>query len=288
MKNFTALILLFPAFLVGCVRSNVPAQCPEDFSVSLFVQDKNYTADATPVDENLLFADYISGVYYVMHNTETGEDISSGGYIPVTGSQQQYPISLSNVPAGQYLLTAWGNLSGMGAIVNGSASLHPSGEESTDIYLGYKLLDLRPGHEQAYTVGMQRTKGLLEIECVDFPASISRVDVSFEPVYATALNSGSYSGSVISGKSFLFGGSNPSLLKILLAPTLTGTTSNLTVSLYETGNSSPIFIFPTNGLTIVRNEITMVRLNYNVPDGSLELWVMIDGQWVKINYMAIQ
>ncbi len=287
MKRVIPLLPFIWACLASCVRTDVPAQCPDATSLTLFVQDKNYAGAAALRDENLSFASYISGVYYVLHNLQTGEEIASGGYLSVTGTAAEYPISLDGLPAGQYLLTAWGNLPGITTISATGAELHAAGGESTDIYRGSQVVDLRPGHEQAYRVGMQRTKGLLEIECVDFPSSISHIEVSFGTVYARDAADGSYAGSATVAKSFPFGNGNPTLLAMRLAPTPGSSPSNFTVSLYETNNPSPFFVFPTNGLTIARNTVTRVRLNYNLPGVNLELWVMIDGEWVRVNYMNL-
>ncbi len=311
-RRIVILFSLLACCLFSCVKTEVPA-CPEDYTgdhvVFLIVDDRSYENDNQDSDQFMPYADYISNHFHVWTNLETGEEHKSEDNEGVSGQSKRFPVSLDGIAEGPHIFTSWGNLSGLDAIVSAGAmtradgtevplsgvELHPNGEESTDVYMASQSIDLTPGTEQPYMVPMERQKGLLSVEYMDFPPEITRVDVTFGPVYSHVQSDGTFTGSTSVTKSFPVTQSPPpasgstradeaisTLINTYVAPTIPGTQADLAVSLYRDGDTSPHIVLPAANLNVTSNVITPARVNYNVESGQWQLWVQVDGAWAMI------
>lgn len=310
-KRVFILFSLLPIWLFSCVKTEVP-DCPDGGVTSnylfLVVGDRSYENDNTDSDQFMPYSDYIANHFHVWHNLNTGEEIKGEDYEETNGSSKRYPVSLDGMAATKYRFTSWGNLSGIDAITSGTytradgevvpltgVDLHPDGMESTDIYRTSQDIDLTPGNEQANMLPMDRAKGLLSVEYVNFPADVTRVDVNFGPVSAHIDNEGNYTGSVTVTKSFTFNtppaetnsgiepfADEPTTLDTFMAPTkVEGAEPKLNVSLYREGDSEPFAVLPGTDpqLRVTENEITTARVAYDTESGQWQLLIQVDGAW---------
>lgn len=111
----------------SCIRDSIPP-CPP-LQVTLTVKDKNYfnIDDAVKLGlmerkaENLPFRDYVSTLYYIVHDAE-GKVVAEQKNTLVDNDDQTQLITLpESLPYGKYTLTVWGNMK----------SDEPLGEDAT-------------------------------------------------------------------------------------------------------------------------------------------------------------
>ncbi len=283
MKNGLFILILAFCFC-SCIKEDVPP-CPDQYKVQLFVKDKNYGNQQT-IDENLPFRQYAGTIYYVLHNIETGNDIYSP-FITVTGDEKEYPVQFSNIPNGRYLLSVWGNLPNTGVVDGTKINLHPEQQESTDMYLASDTLVFTSDRQSA-SLGLERAKGKLQIVCKNFPDTINKVDIQVTNVYQNLASNYTYSGTTTVQKHFSLTGVSDPVLEAVLAPTISESTSKLTLSIFSNQGNSPIFTPATFDLIIKRNEVTSVEINYNDLSNQWEIWVQIDSQWTMIYQLDIE
>ncbi len=308
------LFALSPFCLVSCVKTDVPAECPGDFTayhMFMCVKHRSYHNDLTDSDQFLPYADYITNHFHVWQDVETGEETKGEDVQETTTNSKRYPVILDGIAQVTHQFTSWGNLSGIDAITtNGiftradgvdvpasGVYLHPGGTESTDIYRASQLIDLTPGNEQPYMVPMTRTKGLLSVEYPSLPPEITRVDISFGPVYSHIAGDGTYSGSITVAKSFPVNQpvaaakpaaeETPAILNTFMAPTIEGAPASLDMSLYSDGATEPDMVFPASGIAIEPNVITPLRLT-NPQEGKWELWITVDGAWEMVSDFTVE
>ncbi len=283
MKNGLFLLVLTICFC-SCIKEDVPP-CPDQYRVQVYVKDKNYV-NQQAVDNNSPFRQYVNTIYYILHNLETGTTTYSS-LIHVTGNEKEYTIQFPNISSGRYILAILGNLPNSSAIVNDEINLNsPSTEASFDLYLVSDTISFT-SEKQSNSVGLERTKGKLQITCKNFPDSISNVDIKVTNLYQYLRSDYTYSRTTDVMKSFPLTGAEDLVLETILAPTVAGSTSELTLSIFANNNNLPLFTPATINMNIKRNEVINIEINYNNLSMMWEIWIQINSQWERVYQMDI-
>lgn len=193
-----ALVLLI--MLGGCIRSELQ-DCPP-LQITLIVKDKNYfnIDDAVKLGlkerkaENLPFREYVSSIYYVVHDEE-GNVVAEQKNTAVDNDEQTQLIVLPvSLPYGKYTVTVWGNMKSeapLGEDAN-EAEMEAAGASLNDIYLASGTFYYRYGSEE-YTLGMERTKGDLLIKVEGIPENIDFSTKDIEDIFGHVDNEFNYS-----------------------------------------------------------------------------------------------
>jgi len=282
MKNSLFLFLLFAFCFSSCIKEDVPP-CHDQYKVQLYVKDKNYINQHT-VSETLSFRQYINGLYYVLHNVVTGDNIY-GQYSIIESEEENYTLPFSNIPNGRYILHVWGNLVSNRIIENMRINLHSDHQESTDIYFVADTLDFTSDRQSA-VLGLERTKGKLQITLKNFPDSITKIDILVSNLYENK-EFYLYSGSTEITKSFLLTNKTDYMYSVFLAPTVQDVKSKLNLSIFGNNGDVPLFIPAAIDMIIKRNEITNIEINHNDLNRVWEIWIQIDGEWEMVYQLEI-
>lgn len=282
--NFCMVVLL--ALLAdSCIKED-PSDCPTQFTVKLIVKDINYFniaqfSELSAEAEAQPFAHFSNTLYYTVTNKVTGQIVQQSDILAMSGSSQDYTVTLNGLPVGEYEFSVWGNTTN--DIPAGI--LHQNGLEHTDIYTARATLNITP-ESQSQTVALERTKGKLVVFCRNFPDDITGINLSASPVYQSVDNFLNYQGSTNVQKS----ATRTVINTTLLAPTLqdNSTTLNLNFDRQTTRATSPVLSIPPIAVTIHRNEITAVSLDYDIISSALEIWAYVNGEWTMIHRLDIR
>lgn len=282
------LTIIFSLTLASCLREP-DRDCPPEYRISLNVKDKNYSniaevSQLLPVDESLSFNTYVGNISYQLQNLENGEVMADFSASPVTSDQQLYTIETTNIPEGQYILTALGNTDATTLLREASIQLHANNQEHPDTYLSHDTLTLSAAATD-HTLDMKRTKGLLLVLIENAPDSLTRVDEQINHVEQYINRSTAYSGETSINKSFTQTFAPSAALQTWVAPTVDNKKSTFRLTLFAQNKATPYSILPDIELIIKRNEITVIRVNF-VPDG-VEIWIYLYGSWQKLHNMDI-
>lgn len=284
VHSFCMVVLLI--LVSSCIKDDY-SDCPAQYVVKVSVKDKNYFnvsqfPQLARVDETLPFNNFSGNIYYTLRNVATGAVQQESSIMPVIGNDRDYSIAFDEIPAGEYVLTIWGNLTSDYP----AGVLHKDGKEHTDIYLASRRLSFS-SKPQTTEMTLERTKGKLVLFCTNFPASVTRVEEDILPVYQSVDENFSYSGSGPISKSATV----QPIVETLLAPSVAGNTAKLNLRFYTAdtrAGSEPYLTLPEMDLTVRRNEITAMLIDHNTAAGVLEIWNYIDGAWTMIHRLDIK
>lgn len=261
-------------------------ECPTGYTVLVSIKDQNYVNGSAVVPlnqttESPSFDSLVGTIYYVLHNKETGALVMESPVISTRGTTSSYTITFSDIPTGEYELTVWGNRTS--DVPTGV--LHVNGKEHTDIYLGTQNLTFSAGSKTT-EVFLERTKGKLVVTCKNFPSTIMSAEATIGAVYETVTHHFEYGGNVEVVKTAPL---QPTF-EVLLAPSIKGENSKLSLRFFsETEiNGSKVVVFPKIPLTLTRNEITPVTIDYNTMSKAWEIWTYIDGRWTLVHSLDIK
>lgn len=279
--------LLLAALLcavTSCIKDD-SAECPPEYTIQVFIKDKNYTnigqvTQLKPMDESLPFDSFSGNVYYTLRSLTTGQVVIKSGVVPVTDHNQAYTIEFNNIPYDQYELTVWGN-----ADSNADPGvLHNNETESTDLYMGTTTLTFSSEPQYAKLM-LERTKGKLLVLCNNFPSTITSIEQEVGSIYQTVNSNFEYSGSIDVKKTFML----DTMLQTVLAPTIDEkkSTLNLEFLMADSRASSSSLAMPEVELTIKKDEITVVSINYDDIVNTWEIWTYIDGKWTLVHRLDI-
>ena len=295
--NRVILYMLASALLLpfnSCIKEDLE-ECPVQFTVKVFVEDKQYiNIDDVPQlgkkDESLPFRDFVGTLYYTLKNRETGATTLASSFVPVIESAPYYTININDVPEGMYDLTVWGNVT-QDAL---AGILHREHVELTDLYLGSISVNLKPALQSA-EVKLNRAKGNLVVLCNNFPSNITQLEQDVSSVYqavepVTLLTKAEdvpfkYSGEDnVSKKTTV-----QPLNQFFLAPTVSGKTSKVSLHFYDPNDSSAAgsLRLPDIDVSISRNKISLISVDYKKETQSVEIWTSIDGKWTLIHKLGI-
>ena len=107
----------------------------------------------------------------------------------VYGEGQTYPIILTDIPEGEYILTVWGNM----PPEYPAGILHQDTKEHTDMYMTTRTLRLDRSY-QTTELSLERTKGLFLLLCSNFPATVTSVGQSINHLYQSVDANFNYTG----------------------------------------------------------------------------------------------
>lgn len=280
--------ILYIAYFM--MLSALPSSCIDDdcsvsHTVNIGIKDKNYFnvssfPEVSPVNEQLPFRNFSNNIYYLLRNTDTGEITRKSTLTDVTDDNSSYSLHLTDIPEGNYNLSVWGN------IVTGipPGTLHPNGQEHTDIFMASALLKIG-SCPSSHALSMERTKGKLLVLCTNFPEGYTHLQANIKHVSQTSDERLVFEGDTEVNKDQLL----KSINEILLAPTPTGGSTLVNISFYASETRSAVLplIIPETKITISRNELTAVRVDYNNQNNTWDISVYADGRWTLIHHLDI-
>lgn len=288
----------------SCIRDSIPP-CPP-LQVTLTVKDKNYfnIDDAVKLGlmerkaENLPFRDYVSTLYYIVHDAK-GKVVAEQKNTLVDNDDQTQLITLpESLPYGKYTLTVWGNMKSDEPLGEDAttAEMEAVGAAANDIYLASATFDYRYGNEE-HLLAMERTKGDLLIKAEGIPDNIDFSTKDIQDIYNFVDNGFQYS-TLTDIHTELDWQEIRSEIKseTLMCPSPSYEGSTLSVMFIDksaAGSQGRAAYYPTLepqdiNITMGRNEITILKYVYVDEGGSGEgdfeiyLRVMITGSYYTV------
>lgn len=271
--------------LTGSCISDDLSDCPaSQYVVQISVKDKNYkNIEDFPQlefkEENMPFYRFEGTVYYILSESATRARIRESAVMTVNGEDRTYSIIFNNIPEGEYILTVWGNMTREYS----AGVLHQDNKEHTDIYMVSRTLRFDRTY-QTTELSLERTKGLLLLFCSNFPTVVTSIEQNINHLYQSVDADFNYTGITNVEKRVPL----QTAVTTLLAPTSEGV-SNLKLRFYTdaTRMTTPFLELPDMNLTIKRNEISAIAVDYKATDGVYEIWMFVQEQWTMIHRLDI-
>lgn len=291
----------------SCIRDSIPP-CPP-LQVTLTVKDKNYfnIDDAVKLGlmerkaENLPFRDYVSTLYYIVHDAE-GKVVAEQKNALVDNDNQTQLITLpESLPYGKYTLTVWGNMKSDEPLGEDAttAEMEAVGAAANDIYLASATFDYRYGNEE-HLLAMERTKGDLLIKAEGIPDNIDFSTKDIQDIYNFVDNGFHYS-SLTDIHTELDWQEIRSEIKseTLMCPSPSYEGSTLSVMFIDksaAGSQGRAAYYPTLepqdiNITMGRNEITILKYVYvdegGSGEGDFEIYLRVNDNWELLHGMEL-
>lgn len=291
----------------SCIRDSIPP-CPP-LQVTLTVKDKNYfnIDDAVKLGlmerkaENLPFRDYVSTLYYIVHDAE-GKVVAEQKNTLVDNDDQTQLITLpESLPYGKYTLTVWGNMKSDEPLGEDAttAEMEAVGAAANDIYLASATFDYRYGNEE-HLLAMERTKGDLLIKAEGIPDNIDFSTKDIQDIYNFVDNGFQYS-TLTDIHTELDWQEIRSEIKseTLMCPSPSYEGSTLSVMFIDksaAGTQGRATYHPTLepqdiNITMGRNEITILKYVYvdegGSGEGDFEIYLRVNDNWELLHDMEL-
>ena len=291
----------------SCIRDSIPP-CPP-LQVTLTVKDKNYfnIDDAVKLGlmerkaENLPFRDYVSTLYYIVHDAE-GKVVAEQKNALVDNDNQTQLITLpESLPYGKYTLTVWGNMKSDEPLGEDAttAEMEAVGAAANDIYLASATFDYRYGNEE-HLLAMERTKGDLLIKAEGIPDNIDFSTKDIQDIYNFVDNGFQYS-TLTDIHTELDWQEIRSEIKseTLMCPSPSYEGSTLSVMFIDksaAGTQGRATYHPTLepqdvNVTMGRNEITILKYVYvdegGSGEGDFEIYLRVNDNWELLHGMEL-
>ena len=291
----------------SCIRDSIPP-CPP-LQVTLTVKDKNYfnIDDAVKLGlmerkaENLPFRDYVSTLYYIVHDAE-GKVVAEQKNTLVDNDDQTQLITFpESLPYGKYTLTVWGNMKSDEPLGEDAttAEMEAVGAAANDIYLASATFDYRYGNEE-HLLAMERTKGDLLIKAEGIPDNIDFSTKDIQDIYNFVDNGFHYS-SLTDIHTELDWQEIRSEIKseTLMCPSPSYEGSTLSVMFIDksaAGTQGRATYHPTLepqdvNITMGRNEITILKYVYvdegGSGEGDFEIYLRVNDNWELLHDMEL-
>lgn len=291
----------------SCIRDSIPP-CPP-LQVTLTVKDKNYfnIDDAVKLGlmerkaENLPFRDYVSTLYYIVHDAE-GKVVAELKNTLVDNDDQTQLITLpESLPYGKYTLTVWGNMKSDEPLGEDAttAEMEAVGAAANDIYLASATFDYRYGNEE-HLLAMERTKGDLLIKAEGIPDNIDFSTKDIQDIYNFVDNGFQYS-TLTDIHTELDWQEIRSEIKseTLMCPSPSYEGSTLSVMFIDksaAGTQGRATYHPTLepqdvNITMGRNEITILKYVYvdegGSGEGDFEIYLRVNDNWELLHGMEL-
>ncbi len=288
-------------FFTSCVKESLPECCPDQngdgqLSVTLHVKDKNYTnvtdVGLEAVDENLPLNEYISNYYYILQDINTGVYTASGLFSVFGNHDEGIQFMIDNLPEGEYEIAALADIPEDANRTVGAIVLHRKGAEDSDLYLAIDTVLIAARESKNVSMDLTRLKGKLCVIFSNLPDEITKINTQVTSI-SQSRNAADYSGTTTVSKVFM---RDPDQLKAsdqseqfdtFLAPSVEGSVSMLNLSLYSDGSDMPMHVIEPIEISINKNEITAVKLDYDDLSGDFAISVYIDYEWVVIKTLDI-
>lgn len=302
MKRYyiSYLLILAAAMLsTSCIRDAI-ADCPP-LSIKIAVKDKNYfNVDQVDLEakvaEDLPFKEYVPSLYWTLRDFETGDVIDYHSLVDVEADGETIPLSVrSDLKHGKYILTVWGGMETEGALGDDPSvfNLHRDNTELNDVYLTNDTIVYDPWNSD-FLVELERIKGKLIIEGVNLPEDVTRSQESIEGLYSYVDYSFHYSDRVsVTKTSDLDWNQDPEAEGLVvntavLSPSAGTDGAVLTMRFHRGDESSNnIHTAPSVNININRNELTVVRYEWDDEDDDFKIYVLVNGNWEEISQMEI-
>lgn len=291
----------------SCIRDSIPP-CPP-LQVTLTVKDKNYfnIDDAVKLGlmerkaENLPFRDYVSTLYFIVHDAE-GKVVAEQKNTLVDNDDQTQLITLpESLPYGKYTLTVWGNMKSDEPLGEDAttAEMEAVGAAANDIYLASATFDYRYGNEE-HLLAMERTKGDLLIKAEGIPDNIDFSTKDIQDIYNFVDNGFQYS-TLTDIHTELDWQEIRSEIKseTLMCPSPSYEGSTLSVMFIDksaAGTQGRATYHPTLepqdvNITMGRNEITILKYVYvdegGSGEGDFEIYLRVNDNWELLHGMEL-
>ena len=291
----------------SCIRDSIPP-CPP-LQVTLTVKDKNYfnIDDAVKLGlmerkaENLPFRDYVSTLYYIVHDAE-GKVVAEQKNTLVDNDNQTQLITLpESLPDWKNTLTVRGNKKSDEPLGEDAttAEMEAVGAAANDIYLASATFDYRYGNEK-HTLAMERTKGNLLIKAEGIPDNIDFSTKDIQDIYNFVDNGFQYS-TLTDIHTELDWQEIRSEIKreTLMCPSPSYEGSTLSVMFIDksaAGTQGRATYHPTLepqdvNITMGRNEITILKYVYvdegGSGEGDFEIYLRINDNWELLHDMEL-
>lgn len=291
----------------SCIRDSIPP-CPP-LQVTLTVKDKNYfnIDDAVKLGlmerkaGNLPFRDYVSTLYYIVHDAE-GKVVAEQKNTLVDNDNQTQLITLpESLPYGKYTLTVWGNMKSDEPLGEDAttAEMEAVGAAANDIYLASATFDYRYGNEE-HLLAMERTKGDLLIKAEGIPDNIDFSTKDIQDIYNFVDNGFQYS-TLTDIHTELDWQEIRSEIKseTLMCPSPSYEGSTLSVMFIDksaAGTQGRATYHPTLepqdvNITMGRNEITILKYVYvdegGSGEGDFEIYLRVNDNWELLHGMEL-
>lgn len=276
--------LMLSTLSSSCIKDG-DEECVVSHTVNIKIKDKNYFnvssfPEVAPVDEQLPFRCFSSNIYYLLRNTDTGQTTYESTIMEITDNNISHSLQLTNIPKGNYELSVWGNLTtGVSP-----GTLHADGKEYTDLFVANSSLKigLCPS---SHTLSMERTKGKLFILCTNFPENYTRLQANIKHINQTSDEHLVYKGDT----EVTIDQPLKNINEILLAPTPTEGSTLIYISFHTPESRSAVLplIIPETKITMSRNKLTAVRVDYNNLNQTWDISVYADGRWTLIHHLDI-
>ena len=301
-KFYNLLLLTVALVCTSCIHEAIP-DCPT-LAVRIAVKDKNYfNIDKVDlesrVSEELPFQEYVPSLYWTLRDFETGDVVDYQSLIDIESDNEEriLPIHIRpDLPHGKYILTVWGGMGSEGALEDDPTTfhLHRNNTELNDVYLTNDTIVYDPRNYD-YLVELERIKGKLIIEGVNLPEGLTRSEETVTGLYSYVDNSFNYSDrvSVIKASDLDI---NQGLTEAgfivntaVLSPSAEENGSVLTMKFRhgeETLNQT--YTAPNVNININRNELTVVRYEWDKVDYGFNIYLLVNGNWELVSRMELE
>ena len=291
----------------SCIRDSIPP-CPP-LQVTLTVKDKNYfnIDDAVKLGlmerkaENLPFRDYVSTLYYIVHDAE-GKVVAEQKNTLVDNDDQTQLVTLpESLPYGKYTLTVWGNMKSDEPLGEDAttAEMEAVGAAANDIYLASATFDYRYGNEE-HLLAMERTKGDLLIKAEGIPDNIDFSTKDIQDIYNFVDNGFQYSTLTDIHTELDWQEIRCEIKsETLMCPSPSYEGSTLSVMFIDksaAGSQGRAAYYPTLepqdvNITMGRNEITILKYVYvdegGSGEGDFEIYLRVNDNWELLHGMEL-
>lgn len=282
----------------SCIRDEIEP-CPP-LQVLIDIEDKNYdnidfveshTGLEHRIDESMSFRSYIQKLFYALYDLESGEVVTVRHLHEVTGDAPMATVYLpENLPFGRYRLVVWGNIDREeGILTDGhydTYDLHAGGVEGYDVYMTSDEL-LYDEWNYEYVVRLKRLKGKLIIQAEGFPDEIRWSKKIVSGVMGNVDYGLHYSESeaVVTERSWVERTSGY-VSTTCLSPSATSSGSDVEALLYDSPEmDEPAIALPTVSAMLHRNEITVLRYEYDAQTGTSNVFVLMNDGWNEIVHL---
>lgn len=293
LKNLLLLMLVVPA-LASCIRDNIE-ECPP-LRVEIVVKDKNYSnVDMAAPEErrpdNLAFREYVPTLFYMLRDANTGEVIEEQGVFDVKGDDKSFAIDFCPcLPHGKYIITVWGGIDNLEQLSADRLSmpLHYDRAEGNDTYLVNDTL-VYDAYNYNYTLGMQRTKGKLNIIAENLPDSYVKADIDVSNIYNKVNSNFKYSDHTSVANHKTAATAPLSKIATIMAPSVMNGKSVLEVNFYKPNPTDAYWkLSPEDvNITMERNKITVLKYVFNPNLDNFIIYIKVNDNWEEIHGMIL-
>lgn len=276
-----------------CPPEPVPAITTGDARLNLYVERFQNPSQDPLNDVEPNFSERITHLRYFLYSNAT--QTREGDYSLVdekiittvqSNNQDFYPLEFNELPAGDYKLVIVGNciktiLQGDKINADNLYLIFPGCADTEDFFSTTYSFTVNPDEVKTAKVGLLRMHGVVRYAFNNLPEDVTHVEVIMENVSNEKWITGDYKEACKANLRYAMipvSRANSEDYVMGSFPTLTDGRSTLHVNLYKTdGDDIYLTHMVSDELTVVRNQLLDVTLNYNKGDITFE--VTLDNKW---------